>query len=187
MVAGGNADTADLHGHISVLGIREDSLFRNQETMMKVTPAMLSRIGSGTIPYKEPNVQNLDMFAFIDGLDREACKALMERGRARLSQLRINDPLVYGIQRIFRGDRRYHTHVQGRGHRQLLATDMGHGALWLTSSREWADHCKKCFEEDHPHPGEEWSVFEIPKTEAVKLPCYKGRYGENEEMTGVQP
>jgi hypothetical protein len=130
--------------------------------------------------------EEVDTLAFIDGLDREACKEVIERCRARLSQLRVNDPLVYGIQRTFRGERRYHTCVGGQGHRQLLATDMGHGSLWLTSSREWADHCKKCFEEDHPKAGEEWSVFEIPKTEAIKLPCYKVLYGDRAEMTGVQ-
>ena len=126
---------------------------------------------------------NLD---FIDTLTKADSKVVIERARDRLRQLRVTDPMVYGIQRIFRGNRRYHTCVAGMGHRQLLADDMGHSALWLTSSREWADHCKECFEKDHPKMGEIWSVFELPKTEAVKLPCYQlGRkYGERKEMTG---
>jgi len=120
----------------------------------------------------------------IDQLDRDECKKVITACRARLRQLRVEDPMVYGIQKIFRGDRRYHTRVKGMGHRQMLATDMGHSALWLTSSREWADFSKECFENDHPRKDEVWSVFELPKTEAVKLPCYKGRYGESKEMTG---
>ena len=123
---------------------------------------------------------------FIDALSRQDCKVVIERARDRLRQLRIEDPMIYGIQQIFRGDRRYHTCVKGMGHRQLLATDMGHSALWLTSSREWAEFSKECFEKDHPKKGEEWSVFELPKTIAVTLPCYQlGRkYGERKEMTG---
>ncbi len=122
----------------------------------------------------------------IEQMTREQCRSLIKQAKDRLRQLRVEDPMVYGIQRIFRGNRRYHTCVAGMGHRQLLATDMGHSALWLTSSREWAEHSKECFEQDHPKMGEIWSVFELPKTEAIKLPCYKlGRkYGEKKEMTG---
>ena len=124
------------------------------------------------------------MLEFIDYLSREDCKIVIDRARARLRQWRIADPMVYGIQRIYRGDRRYHTRVPGRGWRQLLATDMGHRALWLTPSREVAERQVECFENDHPLQYAAWSVFEIPKTEAVKLPCYQGKYGESEEMTG---
>ena len=62
---------------------------------------------------------NLD---FIDTLTKADCKVVIERARDRLRQLRIEDPMVYGVQRIWHGDRRYHTAVAGQGHRQLLAT-----------------------------------------------------------------
>ena len=124
---------------------------------------------------------NLDS---INTLTKADCKVVIERARDRLRQLRTEDPMVYGIQRIFRGDRRYHTRVPGIGHRQMLANCMGHTALWLTSSHEWATFSKECFEKDHPKMGEVWSVFELPKTEAIKLPCYQGKYGERKEMTG---
>lgn len=125
---------------------------------------------------------NLDS---IDTLTKADCKVVIERARDRLRQLQIEDPMVYGIQRIFHGNRRYYTAVPMMGGRQLLATDMGHSALWLTSSCDLATQNKERFEKN-PLPGEVWKVFKLPKSEAIQLPCYHFnlKYGERKEMTG---
>lgn len=120
---------------------------------------------------------------FIDALNRDECKAIVERARARLRQLRIEHPVVYGIQRTFRGNTRYHTRVKGMGTRQCIATDLNHSALWLASSLEWAEFTVECFRESDSWKAD-WEVFELLKVEAVKLPCFKGRYGKNAELTG---
>lgn len=128
-----------------------------------------------------------DKLAFIDRLSHAECKVVHDRVQARLSQMRTEDLLVYGIRRIFRDDRRYHTCVASEGWRQLLATDMGHSSLWLTARRATADSLCKALAGGWPRNAT-WEVFELPKTVAAKLPCYTAgcKYGENKEMVGCK-
>lgn len=123
---------------------------------------------------------------FIDTLSHTDCKIVHERVQARLSQLRTEDPMVYGVQRTYKGDRRFHTCVPGMGEHQCLATDMGHAALWLTTRRASAELARDCFgKNDLWHA--DWEVFEIPKIVAAKLPCYTcgPNYATKPEMVGV--
>lgn len=120
---------------------------------------------------------------FIDKLSREACQTVYEKLQARGRQLRAEDPLVYGIKRIYKGVVRYHTRVKGLGWRQLMATDLRHSNLWLTSLRENAEvNCTEMANVSSLKAT--WEVYELPKAEAVKLPCYECHYSKFKEMTG---
>jgi hypothetical protein len=125
---------------------------------------------------------------FIDTLSFDDCKAVHERVQARLSQMRAEDPMVYGVQRTYNGHTNYHTCVPGMGERQMLACDFNHSRLWLTSRRATAELAVKCFSKGDSWDGI-WQVFEIPKTVATKLPCYTYESGPNyatkPEMVGA--
>ena len=125
---------------------------------------------------------NLD---FIDTLRRADCNAISERVLARMKQLRIEDPVVYGISCTKCDETRFLTCEPGFGTNQLNSTDLRHRFLWLCSCRKHVEvHCRH-FEEEGIQYGEFWQVFEIPKGDAVKLPCYlrePERYMDNEEM-----
>lgn len=127
---------------------------------------------------------NLD---FIDTLRRDACDKVDERVLARRKQLRREDPVVYGISCTKHGETRFLTCNPELGQNQLIATDLQHRFLWLCSGRQHAESYRKHFEEEGIQYGEFWQVFEVPKSGAVKLPCYlrgevSERYMDNEEM-----
>jgi len=121
---------------------------------------------------------NLD---FIDTLRRVDCDALGERVLARMRQIRIEDPVVYGLSCTKYDQTRFLTCKPGFGTKQLLAADLKHHYLWLCSCRKHAESFRKHFEEQGIESGEFWQVIEIPKSDAVKLPCYE-RYMDDYEM-----
>jgi hypothetical protein len=138
-------------------------------------------ITSVTVPWPEPNLD------FIDTLRRADCDALGERVLARMRQIRIEDPVVYSLACTRNGQTWLLTCKPGFGTSQLLAADSQHRYLWLCSCRKHAETHKRCLEEEGIGAGEFWQVIEIPKSEAVKLPCYQRgengeRYLDNEEM-----
>lgn len=146
--------------------------------------ALVKRLEAGEVPPPMPKPPKRLDLRFIDSLSHAECKVVHDRVQARLSQMRTEDLLVYGIKRILGGETRYHTCVPG-GWRQRLAADMEHSRLWLTARRTTADSLCKALAGDWPR-NVTWEVFEMPKTDAVKLPCYTTgcNYGEDKEMTG---
>lgn len=137
-----------------------------------------------TITTKAAPEPNLD---FIDTLRRDACDALGERVLTRMRQIRIEDPVVYSLACTRGGQTWFLTCKPGFGTRQLLAADSQHRYLWLCSCRKHAESYRKYFEKEGIESGEFWQVIEIPKSDAVKLPCYQRgelgeRYLDNEEM-----
>jgi hypothetical protein len=150
----------------------------------------VKRLARGEVPPPMPksvewSPRPFDM-RFIDNLTREECQTVYERLLERGKQLRTADPLVYGVKRTWKSVTRYHTRVKGMGWRQLLASDLEHGALWLTAIRSVAEDNAKAMGKDRSCVLKDavWEVFEIPKVEAVKLPCYKCHYGKRSEFVG---
>lgn len=100
----------------------------------------------------------------ISTLREGACKQILAAAKARLRAIRIADPMMYGIKRVGPGVPRYRTTVP-----EMLATDLNHSGLWLTTSREWAELYVEQYHKGFK--GFVFEVFEIPKTEVAKLPC----------------
>ncbi len=133
------------------------------------------------VPQYCEEVASLD---FIDKLTHAECQAVYNRLRDRGKQLRTEDPLVYGVRRVWKGTTKYHTRAPGMGWRQLLARDLEHSALWLCPRRKAAEDLVAAMTKDTCLKSALYEVFEIPKVKAVKLPCYKHHYHQFEEMTG---
>jgi hypothetical protein len=134
-------------------------------------------------PREVPHYCKEDELAFIDKLSHAECKVVHDRVQARLSQMRTGDLLVYGIKRTYRDEVRYYTCVDGKGWGQLLATDLEHTRLWLTSRRATADSLCKALAGNWPRSST-YEVIEILKTDAINLPCYTTgcNYSEYKEM-----
>lgn len=149
---------------------------------------LVKRLIAGEVPPSmpppmPPAPKPLDL-RFIDSLSHAQCEAVYNRVQARLSQMRIEDPMVYGIKRTSGGLIHYHTRIPGMGEYQCLAIDLNHSLLWLTSRRATAELSLECFKKNDTWDAD-WEVIEIPKVEAVKLHCYGGVYNQNPEMVGV--
>lgn len=148
--------------------------------------AIVKRLMAGEVLPPMPSLppKLLDL-RFIDKLTREECQTVHERVQARGRQLRKEDPLVYGVKRIWKDSVSYNTQVGGLGWRQVLATDLEHSELWLTTLRRVAEEKAAAMQKESPahRSGMVWEVFEIPKTDAIKLPCYR-YYKQFEEFTG---
>lgn len=125
---------------------------------------------------------NLD---FIDSLNRPDLEIVHRRVQARSKQLLIDDQMVYGIRSSNRGIIRYHTCSPAHGERQMLGVDWQHSYLWLTPSLEWANKQMEWFHERPHHPHTTYEVCQIPKLEAMDLPCYEHcKYNERQTMMG---
>jgi hypothetical protein len=131
------------------------------------------------------------MLEMTTNLSHTDCVAVITKCRERLQQiidqlrqLRIEDPMVYGITRTWDGKIGYNTCLSYCDD-EYLGDDLFYSALWLTSNREHAElKCQRC-REASPESGKVWEVFEIPKTSARQLPCYIDRkYNNNPEMIG---
>jgi len=151
--------------------------------VVKIVKRLLAGEVPPPMPPKPPKPVDL---RFIDSLSYIDCKIGYERVQARLIQRLTKDSMVYGIQRTYKGGRRYHTCVPGMGAHQCLATDMGHRSLWLTLRRASAELVLDCFKHNDLWHAD-WEVFEIPKTVAVTLPCYTSgpNYATRPAMVGV--
>lgn len=125
---------------------------------------------------------NLD---FIDSLDRPNLEIVHKHIQLRDIQLRTDDRVVYGIRSSNHGNIRYHIYPPYEGSHQMLAQNWQHSHLWLTSSRDLADELVKRFRDKPNHPHTTYEVFQIPKLEAMDLPCYeRHKYNESQTMMG---
>lgn len=120
----------------------------------------------------------------MDNRSREDCLADIKDAKVRLKQLVANDPWVYGIKRTWKGETRYHTRVKGLGWRQLLATSLDHSALWLTSSRSWAEETREYMANDCVLRGAIYEIVRIAKEALPHLPCW-GSYKHLETFGGT--
>lgn len=113
-----------------------------------------------------------DPLEFIDNRTREECLQDIKDAKARLWQLVANDPWVYAIKRIWKGETRYRTRVPGMGWRQLIATDLDHSGLWLSASRQWAEETMEAMAADRLQETE-YSLVRIAKEALPHLPCWE--------------